>query len=182
MKILWRSKQAVKFLEQHNNCELDRPSCRRQTDRPMETVCCWLLLGVMVSAGSGCGGGQSHAGRHAVSGKITLDDKPLETGTIAFSLQGAKRSAPIGGAMIRGGRYDLPAAKGLPLGEYVVRINSFGAAVETTQAADGEDYFAAMRAPPPPEIIPSKYNSKTTLSAEVIADETNELDFKLESR
>ena len=38
-----------------------------------------------------------------------------------------------------------PAAKGLPVGEYDVRINSFGAAVESTQAANGEDFLAAMR-------------------------------------
>jgi len=172
----------MKFLEQHNNCELDRPDPRRRAARPIETLCYWSLLGAVVLAAAGCGGGQAHSSRQAVSGKVTLDDKPLETGTIAFSPQGAKRSAPIGGGMIRGGRYDMSAAKGLPVGQYNVRINSFGAAVETTQAADGEDYFAAMRAPPPPEIIPSKYNANTTLRADVIAGDANNFDFELESR
>jgi hypothetical protein len=71
---------------------------------------------------TGCGSSDSLP-REAVSGSVSLDRKPLETGMITFLP--ADASVPTqGGSPIVGGRYEIPRDQGLVPGKYKVVISS----------------------------------------------------------
>ena len=62
-------------------------------------------------------------GRLGISGNVTLRGSPLDQGTIEFRSTGEGAGA-LTGAMIKQGRYEVPAEKGLTPGTYRVRISS----------------------------------------------------------
>lgn len=133
----------------------------------------------LFTAAAGCGGGATDSlPRHAASGNVLLDKKPLSSGSIAFDpVDPGKPNAVSVGATIRDGSYSVPQSEGLTPGSYRVSINSTAeiAAVSLTEAPG---------APPkarPKDLVPEKYNAKSTLKAEVKADESNRFDFELSS-
>ena len=69
----------------------------------------------------GCSGTD---GRVSVSGKVTLDGDPLDSGLISFR-PAAGTSANSSGGQITAGSYELPASKGLKPGKYVVTVQAF---------------------------------------------------------
>ena len=133
--------------------------------------------------------------REGVSGKVTLDGAPLAQGTIAFSP--TKDSPTPGMVAIYGGSYSIPGAHGLVPGSYQVSILSVensgpaespdeipgAAAQRQADAADARHRAAARSggAAPPPNRIPSRYNTATTLAVEVKAGASNSFDFDLDS-
>jgi hypothetical protein len=130
---------------------------------------------------AGCGGGDGDdLPREAVSGKVALDGQPLAEGAIQFLPEGgpdAKGPTVSGGAVIKGGAYDISRAKGLTPGKYKVAITS--AAPADAPAADA----APGPAPKPAaEKIPAKYNASSTLTAEVKSGGGNTFDFDLSSK
>lgn len=136
-----------------------------------------LLTSLVHATMSGCGGGATDSlPRHAVSGNVTLDDKPLPSGSISFDpADPGKPDAVSAGATISNGSYSVAQADGLTPGVYRVSINSRGgaAAVSPTEAPG---------APPktrPKDLIPEKYNTKSTLKAEVKPGESPRFDFDL---
>lgn len=139
-------------------------------------VCCVLLVALAGVCGSGCG--EAGPERLAASGEVTLDGKPLETGSIAF-LPAAGTEAPSVGGTIENGRYELPAEKGALVGKYNVRI--------TSMQKTGKQIEAGSPEPPGTmvdevkQVVPPRYNTETELTAEVTADGENTFDFKLES-
>ncbi len=129
------------------------------------------LSGAALAAG--CGESGDSLAREAVSGAVTLDGKPLPSGAITFLPDGP--GAPQGGgAPISNGSYSIPKAQGLVAGKYRVAISSAGG-----PAPAGE---APGSAPMAKETMPDKYNTKSTLTAEVKAGQSNTLDYKLESK
>ncbi|MEZ6072601.1 MAG: hypothetical protein R3C10_20660 [Pirellulales bacterium] len=134
--------------------------------------CLVLLLGAIAVCVAGCGP-DNPRGRLAVSGTVTLDGKPLDTGTIEFSPQD-----PTGvgtGAAIEAGAYTIDVQHGLPPGTYDVRVFS-------------PDATATPAGPPgplgPPAVedrIPPRYNAETELSITVTADGDTVFDFPLKS-
>ena len=140
--------------------------------------CLWPLLAglLLLGAWSGCGPGNP-LGRKAISGKITLDDKPLEQGTIAFEPLATKGGTPAG-AVVSGGVYSIKTEKGLPPGKYRVRINASqgGAEVATDQPP------GPTTATPAKSLIPPKYNTESDLVREVTEAGPNQLDFDLKSQ
>jgi hypothetical protein len=110
--------------------------------------------------------------REAVSGTVTLDGQPLAKGTIRFvpAKQGTQ-SAPVeGGGMIESGKFSIPRdPAGLVPGSYQVAVYSAGV------GASGKGANGPVTGGPAPkkESIPTKYNSKSTLSAEVKKGEPN---------
>jgi hypothetical protein len=135
-----------------------------------------LLAGVLLlGAWSGCGPGNP-LGRKAISGKVTLDDKPLEQGTISF--EPLAKKGVSAGAVISAGSYSIAAEKGLPPGKYRVRINaSQGGEKAAGTAPPGPTTAAA-----PKSLIPPKYNTQSDLSAEVTEAGPNQFDFPLQSK
>ena len=67
-----------------------------------------------------------YAGRHNISGKITLNGVPLDTGTILFTPKDIVTDADVTSAQaaIKNGEYSVTAGLGLLAGEYKVIIQS----------------------------------------------------------
>ena len=128
------------------------------------------VLGVCLAAW-GCTGGDP-LGRLAIRGTVTLDDVPLDSGTIHFEPQ-APSTGHGTGTMILNGVYELPAGRGLPPGSYKVSIS----APETME----QTAVVGQELPPPAERIPPRYNADTELRAEVSESGPNEFNYELRS-
>jgi len=129
-----------------------------------------LIVGFLVVCG-GCG---SSSGRRAVKGTVTYQGKPLENGTITFQ---TTTTPPVmaGGSVIQDGKYDISAEKGLEPGTYRVLISAAGPPAKQTPAER-----AAGASPHASELIPARYNTETTLTAEIKAGASDPVDFKLD--
>jgi hypothetical protein len=133
----------------------------------------WLIVSAAIAVWSmgvlstvGCGRSKDLPALGTVSGTVTLDGKPLEHVTVVFE---AKEGRTAFGSTDASGRYELfymGRHKGAVLGPNKVAINS------------------QIDAPPGPgwkDPIPQRYNAKTELKADVVA-EKNTFDFPLESK
>jgi hypothetical protein len=118
----------------------------------------------------GCGGGGGDpGGRLAISGTVHHKGEPVQNGSIEFVPHpGVKTQS---GSTITNGRFSIPKDQGLEPGAYTVKISS----METV--AVGEP--GGLPGPDPKELIPAKYNTKSTLTKEVKPGETS-FEFKLE--
>jgi len=96
--------------------------------------------------------------RDSVSGVVTLDGKPIASGSITFFSAEDARQGIQASTSIVDGRYELLVTPG----KKQVKISQ----VEETKPNVFED------------LIPAKYNSKTTLEADV-SGENKEFDFPL---
>jgi hypothetical protein len=133
--------------------------------------------------------------RQPVSGRVTLDGKPLEQGTITFSP--ATELPTPGMVSISGGSYSIPRTQGLVAGTYKVSIQAadttepvekFGdlpgiAGRRQAEAADKKKRAEVLgkKGASPSQAVPAKYNTATTLTATVKDGETNAFDFDLTS-
>jgi hypothetical protein len=121
-------------------------------------------LGLVLTAFSlslnGCGG--DPLGRHAISGTVTVDGKPLEKGNIGF--QPTEGQATSEGAMVVAGKYNIPRDSGLVPGKYRVSIN---APVPGTGGKPDENSLPGDPPAPPKELIPKEWNSASTQFVEI---------------
>jgi hypothetical protein len=109
---------------------------------------------------AGCGSAQ---GLQRVTGKVTLDGKPLEGAAVEFQPT-AQGGSPSYGVTDAGGAFKLMFTidkEGAMLGDHTVRISKTEGAKAT-------------------ETLPAKYNMKSTLTATVTAG-SNTFDFPLSS-
>ena len=116
----------------------------------------------------GCGRGGS-----PVSGEVSFDDAPVESGTISFVPADGK--GPTFGGVIEAGRYAVVAPTP---GAKVVRVS----AVRPTGRKLPPDPLVGETAPVD-EIapyIPEQYNDRSTLTCDVVAG-PNSFDFHLKS-
>lgn len=131
----------------------------------------WALAAILA-----CGCGGDGLERAAVAGKVTLDGKPLEKGTIQFMPRdGDSRGAAWG--EIVAGSYAIPASDGPAPGSYDVAIAPH---VEDEGAAPAEQ--PEVPGDPPAEAIdgPSVvYTPSTPLQADVSTGGPNNFDFEL---
>ncbi|MBX6316313.1 MAG: hypothetical protein IRY99_25890, partial [Isosphaeraceae bacterium] len=75
--------------------------------------CLWVAAVALASAG--CSSQTDDLPREPVSGKVTLDGKPLATGMITFTPTGGtepSRPETVVTALIQDGAYSLPRAQG----------------------------------------------------------------------
>jgi hypothetical protein len=139
-------------------------------DRRIFTVLCVALAG---SLAAGCG--ESEGPRTSrVYGEVTLGGKPLDDGTIEFSAADGSHAAQ---GQIKAGAYDIPAAAGPIVDKpYKVSISSLARTGKSKPnlMPGGGDAMEELQ-----NIIPSRYNSQTTLSATVTPDKSR-FDFQLE--
>ncbi len=130
-----------------------------------------LAVAALVLAAAGCGDAV------AVSGKVTLDGVPVESGTVTFVPEDTSKGQGAG-ATITNGEYKIEGV-GPPPGSYRVEIKS--------QKKTGKKVVAGSPAPPGTmvdetvEAIPAKYNAKSELKA-VLKSGANPLDFELKGR
>jgi hypothetical protein len=125
-----------------------------------------ILAGCLLLPLTGCGGVSDEPALLGVSGKVTLDGKPLETGTVLF--------VPLDGK----GRADAgPVVKG----EYRLKCTPGEKRVEISSQVEA-DKPAADGLPDYKSLIPAKYNRATTLTATVKSTGENAIDFAVTSK
>jgi hypothetical protein len=126
-----------------------------------------------------CGCGQSNGPlRVAVAGRATLDGTPIAEGTINFLPAGGTKG-PTAGTLITDGRYSIAAAKGPCVGRYRVEIR--GSHQTGRQVPAPGPTTSGLMVDEIIEIVPSHYNAKTTLEAELKPGQ-NELDYSLTTK
>jgi hypothetical protein len=134
-----------------------------------------LFLGVLAVVLTGCGGGPKAV---PVSGRVTLDNKPLANATLQFvPVSGSKENEPqvsSTGTTTDDGRYSLildnnSKSKGALVGKYKVII-TLGAPNET----ETKRTFHRQ--------LPERYNRKSELLCEIPAEGREDADFNLTSR
>jgi hypothetical protein len=136
-----------------------------------------VIVAIMIATLAGCSGGDGLP-REPVSGLVAVESKPLAKGLITFLPADAELSTQ-GGSAIVDGKYSIPKEEGLVPGQYRVVISSAGA--ESEKAKDMANGMPGMAAPLPKEALPSEYNTKSTLTREVKAGDSNHFEFDLKS-
>jgi hypothetical protein len=120
----------------------------------------------------GCSEPADELPREPVSGTITFEGKPLAKGMIQF-IPAAGRGETQAGAPIENGSYSIPQPEGPVPGRYTVVITASEAGAAAPAGPPGREV------PSPKELIPAKYNTRSTLTAEVKKGEKNRRDFDL---
>lgn len=137
---------------------------------------CITILVVMLFAVLpllGCGGGSSSPPLYKVTGTVSLDGKPLEKGRIQFRI--AQDNGRAFATDIVDGKYEMETEAG--------KMN-----VEITASRPVPGKMEPGPSPDEPPVpvmemyIPKKYNSQTTLTADVEAKEENTIPFELTSK
>ena len=141
---------------------------------------CWVVALVVLCIG--CGGSRNPQGRMPFSGTVTLDGQPLEGGYLVLEPRAGQKTQS--GGMIHGGKFEVPENKGAAPGLYAVAIYSGDSAKPPGNVAPGTpEYEVAMKkVKTRGEQVPTKYNTKTTLTAEVKLDGENEFAFDLTTK
>ena len=128
---------------------------------------------IVSCTGFGCG--KTGPERSTVSGTVSYGGEPVEQGVIVFTPVDAKSGQAVGGNIVNG-KYEIAGGKGPFPGSYLVKIEA--------SRKTGRQVQAGNPAPPGTMIdevkpfIPAKYNSQTTLNAE-IGPGKNSKDFDL---
>lgn len=137
---------------------------RRTSGAPHRTL---LLIVFAAVSTTGCGPSN---GRMAVDGKVTLNGKLLNGGSILFTSLGEKKLAC--GAMVENGEYRISQAKGLLPGTYRVELSAPDTAAPPVMIGGS---------PTAPERIPPEYNADGKKTIEVTAGGDNHFDFEIVS-
>lgn len=130
------------------------------------------LLAVVACVGCG-----PKTDRLPITGKVSLDGAPLDSGSIRFNSQPGEplRSA---GAMIHNGGYEIPVEKGLLPGVYIVQISSPDTNAPPIMIG-GEN--GSPRFPVAPERIPPEYSEGSDKTVELTRESSGEFNFDLTS-
>ncbi len=137
---------------------------------------------LVFAAVAGCGS-DNPLGRQEIRGSISLDSQVVKKGRIAFTPRSPQGVSS--GAKIVDGEYLIPESKGLPPGPYLVQIYAPKTSKVVEEAlARGE--MPDINLPPSAilgiEVIPPKYNIRSTELVEVSAEGSNRFDYSIESR
>lgn len=137
-----------------------------------------LVMAILSAAVSGCSKGDG-LDRQAVSGQVTFDGHPLKEGEILFFPSQNAKDAIATGGHIANGAYAVSQENGPIPGNYKVQITAAGGAQAPPANADAMPGTGPIHAK---ELIPAKYNTETTLSADVKSGAKNTFDFTLTSK
>jgi hypothetical protein len=144
-----------------------QPVCRHFA---IVLMCCAVLL-----LSVGCG--KEDASRGNLSGKVTLDGKPVELGTILLTpIEGAK--GVVTGGSIENGRYQLVGKAAAAVGRNRVEVRAMrktGRMVPKPFTQSGETIEEQV------EAVPARFNSESKLSVDVKPGD-NTADFEVSSR
>ena len=117
---------------------------------------------LVVSSALICGcGGRAYTGdkRFAVSGKVTVDGKPMEHGLIRFMPQG---ESIVSGGPITHGAYAIAEEKGPNAGKYRVEINWNKPTGRRVKDAYGDEIMDEYK-----EGLPTKYHAESELNVDI---------------
>lgn len=138
----------------------------------VQIVFAWSLVGLAVCLGCG-----PKTDRLPISGKVTLDGAPLDSGSIRLVSQGGAKLQATG-AMIQAGDFSIPAEKGLLPGVYHVTISSPDVQAKPTMVSE---YPGGPAIPVTPDRIPPEFNTESKKTIEVTPDGDNEFSFDVTS-
>lgn len=137
-------------------------------------LCGGVIGASLLFCSLGCGGDSS---RLPVEGVVNFDGQPIAEGQINF-IPAPGTVGPTAGSVINGGKYSVPAEKGLKPGKYRVEISALRATAQKTQTFNA--VTGAMDASAAYEsYIPPRYNAKSELTADVKVEGPDHLDFQL---
>ncbi len=122
----------------------------------------------------GCSGADRE-GRQSVSGTVSLDGHPLDTGAILLEPFLPDKGGAFTGTTIRHGEFAIGRDRGPTPGSYRVRIYSASA----EQEPPGPRQTPNTRRPMV-ERIPPAYNSQSTLRVDVVAGSRNHWQLQLQ--
>jgi len=130
-------------------------------------------MGVIALGAAGC---ESKAGLAPVSGKITLDGKPLAAAHVVFQPEAGSKAPDIGGS------YAFTNENG----EYTLRTfdgDHVGAALGTHQVQVNLkiDTEGNPRPRTPPKMLPARYNRQSELTFDVKPGGSTQANFDLKS-
>jgi hypothetical protein len=131
-------------------------------------------LAIVLGAAVGCG---PKTDRLPISGKVTLNGVPLDSGSIRFNSQPGEKLQSAG-AMIHNGVYEIPAEQGLLPGIYVVEMSSPDAKAPPIMVG-GED--GGPKFPVAPDRIPPEFNSGDGNKIELSREGDTEFNFEVSS-
>ncbi|HTN77877.1 MAG TPA: hypothetical protein VL096_21615 [Pirellulaceae bacterium] len=131
----------------------------------------WAIAGIGLAMVSFTGCGDSGAVNQVkVSGKITMDGTPLETGVVSFMPADGKGASA--GATIANGQYSALVAPGLK------KVSIYAEKVVGQQPRDPQDP-AGEKTDVVQQLVPKKYNDNSQLQLDVPATGNNAADFAL---
>ena len=150
-------------------------------NRAVWAVAGMVVLGMCVCLTSGCSDAGSYDGppRAAVSGTVNLDGAPLPYGMIEFVGTGGGRRA---NTIVTNGSYTIDEENGPNLGEYKVQVMGYAKAPPASggEGEEGGDADADSEPDLGPQVVAPEFNTKTTLTATIVAGE-NKCDFEVKS-
>jgi len=135
-------------------------------NRPFVCLSAVLLISVL-----GCGKGSAPT----VHGKVTLDGENVSSGSIMFFPKGSSGGTKAAAA-VENGVYTIPTTDKMQPGTYRVEISWQKPTGKKIASADPGITTEERR-----EAVPAKYNTDSTLTAEIGSGET-EKDFALTSK
>lgn len=130
-------------------------------------LCLSMICLVLLIALVGCGGRSTGQRQYSVSGKVTVDGKPLEIGDL--SLVPSDGVGGAFGAEIVDGAFRIKTTAG----PKTVRIESYRLS-QTLVGPDGK--------PGTEQFLPARYNSKSTLTATIPDGDQVPLEFILTTK
>lgn len=132
----------------------------------------WILALALLAA-AGCGG--TTDGRSSVTGEVTFDGAPLESGVVTL-IPAVGTKSPSAGAEIVKGRYTIPNSGGPQPGSFRVEITAQRKTGETRNEGGMVGTIEVTE-----QFIPEKYNKSSELKLEVKSGE-NTQNFALTSK
>src|SRR5262249_5814225 len=135
-------------------------TCRRGTVMSQAVRTTLMMVAVAVTV-AGCAGGD-RTPRVPVSGTVTLNGQPLESGQITFIPDTGEN---VVGTAIKNGRYSLARSEGPSPGSHRVNIWSqapTGKKVPSDPETPGSELIDETR-----EVLPARYNKKTELKKDI---------------
>lgn len=135
------------------------------------------LPAIAIFALVGCGGSGDGLDRQAIKGSVNLAGKPLAAGEIQFLPANDDGKTPPAGGRIAEGKYAISAESGPIPGAYKVVIHS--------DSGKGPALTGGMpggAGTPNKELIPAKYNTNSTLTADIKSGQAEPFDFDLQAK
>lgn len=138
----------------------------------------WWLVPVSLLCAA-CGRHEDGPPRAEVAGIVSVDGRPLATGSIVFT-PAAGNVGPEVRVPIADGRFRIDPAHGPGAG--TCRVAIYGRPDPGYPLDDADADAARGRKPLPPDPIPDRYNRRTELEAHLESAQPNTLEFALRTK
>jgi len=133
---------------------------------------CWFLVAAAILP-AGCDRGPPPAQRGKLGGKVTLNGKPLPSGTIRFMAIDPNGTNVL--ADVKDGEYSLPETKGPTKGKYRVEFSVLSATKVRVPNDDAPGQFMEIA----PETLPPRYNRTSQITVDYDPANPQSHDFQL---